>query len=297
MLLFQTGLGCLFPGSLMLMLLTVFVFLKKKMNADGSFARYKARLVANDRSKRTGIDCDETFSLVVKPAIIRTVLSIAVTHKWPIRQLDVNNAFLHEYLQETVYMYQPPGFGTHPDRITSICYKDLYMVSNRRLTLGFSIFLIIFIVLVLLIVGVTHLYLFIDMDLILPIFCYMWIISYSQVHHLSYLLESSPLSVLSFLWLIWEICIIFWVSLLLDPLMVYFCLNINMLLRFLNVHLCSIANQHVLQLIFPRSLMARVHQLMIRTYIAVLQVTESFLCCSADLFIYAWSSRASFHCS
>ncbi|GKD20910.1 ribonuclease H-like domain-containing protein [Tanacetum coccineum] len=40
---------------------------------------YKARLVANRRSQQQGIDCDETFSLVVKPATIRTVLSLAVS--------------------------------------------------------------------------------------------------------------------------------------------------------------------------------------------------------------------------
>ncbi|GJS20234.1 ribonuclease H-like domain-containing protein [Tanacetum coccineum] len=71
---------------------------------------YKARLVANGRSQQQGIDCDETFSLVVKPATIHTVLSLAVTRDWPIHQLDVKNAYLHGQLSETVYMHQPPGF-------------------------------------------------------------------------------------------------------------------------------------------------------------------------------------------
>ncbi|GJV84101.1 ribonuclease H-like domain-containing protein [Tanacetum coccineum] len=48
-----------------------------KFNADGSLSRYKARLVANGRSQQQGIDCDETFSPVVKSATIRTVLSLA----------------------------------------------------------------------------------------------------------------------------------------------------------------------------------------------------------------------------
>nr|GEU77375.1 ribonuclease H-like domain-containing protein [Tanacetum cinerariifolium] len=52
---------------------------KHKFKADGSLSRYKARLVANGRNQHQGIDCDETFSLVVKPAIIRTVLSLAVS--------------------------------------------------------------------------------------------------------------------------------------------------------------------------------------------------------------------------
>ncbi|KAL4588677.1 hypothetical protein LXL04_001570 [Taraxacum kok-saghyz] len=100
---------------------------KKKLHADGSLARYKARLVANGRSQRPGIDCDETFSPVVKPATIRTVLCLAVTHQWPIRQLDVKNAFLHGHLQETVYMHQPPGFrdSTKPDHVC-LLQRSLY---------------------------------------------------------------------------------------------------------------------------------------------------------------------------
>ncbi|GKF27039.1 ribonuclease H-like domain-containing protein [Tanacetum coccineum] len=57
-----------------------------------------------------GVDVDETFSLVVKPGTIHTVLSLAASRHWPIHQLDVNNAFLLGDLSETVYMYQPPGF-------------------------------------------------------------------------------------------------------------------------------------------------------------------------------------------
>nr|GEY93275.1 ribonuclease H-like domain-containing protein [Tanacetum cinerariifolium] len=92
---------------------------KHKYNADGSLSRYKTRLVANGRSQQQGIDCDETFSPVVKPAIIRTVLSLAVSQQWSIHQLDVKNAFLHGHLTKTVYMYQPPGFtdSAHSDYI------------------------------------------------------------------------------------------------------------------------------------------------------------------------------------
>nr|GEX83117.1 ribonuclease H-like domain-containing protein [Tanacetum cinerariifolium] len=53
---------------------------KHKFHADGTLSRYKARLVANGSSHKLGVDFDETFSLVVKPATIRTVLSLVVSH-------------------------------------------------------------------------------------------------------------------------------------------------------------------------------------------------------------------------
>lgn len=92
---------------------------RHKFNADGTISRHKSRLVANGKSQQPGIDCNETFSPVVKPATIRTVLNVATARDWPLHQLDVKNAFLHGDLEETVYMHQPPGFvdPTKPDHV------------------------------------------------------------------------------------------------------------------------------------------------------------------------------------
>ncbi|XP_021768142.1 uncharacterized protein LOC110732499 [Chenopodium quinoa] len=83
---------------------------KHKYRENGDLERHKERLVVNGKSQQVGVDCDETFSPVVKPATIRIVLSIAMGRDWPIHQLEIKNAFLHGDLQETVFMHQPPGF-------------------------------------------------------------------------------------------------------------------------------------------------------------------------------------------
>jgi hypothetical protein len=72
---------------------------KIKRKIDGSLDRYKARLVAKGFKQQYVIDYEETFSPVVKSATIRVILSLAVTRGWMIRQLDIQNAFLHGYLE------------------------------------------------------------------------------------------------------------------------------------------------------------------------------------------------------
>lgn len=81
-----------------------------KENPDGSVNRYKTRLVSKGFHQRERFDFNETFSPVVKPITIRIILSIAVTYKWSIHQLDMNNAFTNGLLDEEVYMVQPKVF-------------------------------------------------------------------------------------------------------------------------------------------------------------------------------------------
>jgi hypothetical protein len=98
-----------------------------KLRADGSFDRYKARWVLRGFTQCPSVDYDETFNSVGKSATVCTVLATAVSRDWPIQQLDVKNAFLHDTLRKTIFCSQPTGFAdpAHPDLVCRM-HKSLY---------------------------------------------------------------------------------------------------------------------------------------------------------------------------
>ncbi|GKB37409.1 ribonuclease H-like domain-containing protein [Tanacetum coccineum] len=79
--------------------------------SNGEIERYKARLVAKGFNQRDGIDFDETFSHVVKIMTIRCLINLDVQSGWTVYQMDINNAFLYDDLNEPVYMTLPPDLG------------------------------------------------------------------------------------------------------------------------------------------------------------------------------------------
>lgn len=93
---------------------------RTKFNPDGTVDKLKTRLVAKGNHQRPGIDYHETFSPVIKSPTIRLLLGQAAKYNWPVKQLDINNAFLQGNLTDTVYMKQPSGF-VDKDRPHHVC--------------------------------------------------------------------------------------------------------------------------------------------------------------------------------
>lgn len=64
---------------------------------------------------------------MVKMTTTHIVLVVAITLHWPIKKIDVKNAFLHGDLRETVLTDQPLGF-TNPIFPSHVCRlkKALY---------------------------------------------------------------------------------------------------------------------------------------------------------------------------
>jgi hypothetical protein len=83
---------------------------RHKLTSDGSLDHYKACWVLRGFTQRPRVEYNETFSPVVKFAIVRVVLSLALSQDWTIHQLDVKNAFLHSTITKTVCYSQPTGF-------------------------------------------------------------------------------------------------------------------------------------------------------------------------------------------
>jgi hypothetical protein len=75
---------------------------KHKFYSDGFLECYKARWGLHSFTQQLDVDYDETFSLVLKLAMVRTVLFLAISRCWPIHEIDVKNVFLHGTLLEAV---------------------------------------------------------------------------------------------------------------------------------------------------------------------------------------------------
>jgi len=90
---------------------------KLKSEENNSQPRYKARLVVKGFGQKKGIDFEEIFSPMVKMSSIRVVLGLTTNLNLEIDQLDVKTTFLHDDLEEEIYMVQPKGLQSKEAKI------------------------------------------------------------------------------------------------------------------------------------------------------------------------------------
>ncbi|GJX46908.1 retrovirus-related pol polyprotein from transposon TNT 1-94 [Tanacetum coccineum] len=62
-------------------------------------------------NQQEGIDFDETYVPVARLESIRILLAYACAHNFKLYQMDVKSAFLNGFINEEVYVAQPPRFG------------------------------------------------------------------------------------------------------------------------------------------------------------------------------------------
>ncbi|GJX91293.1 calcineurin B-like protein 4 [Tanacetum coccineum] len=100
---------------------------KKKMKADGTIDKYKARLVIKGFRQREGLDFFDTYLPVTRITSIRMVLAIAALRKLEVHQMDMKMTFLNGDLENVLYMNQPEGFMA-PGLESKVCrlVKSLY---------------------------------------------------------------------------------------------------------------------------------------------------------------------------
>nr|GEW59974.1 retrovirus-related Pol polyprotein from transposon TNT 1-94 [Tanacetum cinerariifolium] len=101
--------------------------LRNKLDENGIVPRNKARLVAQGYNQQEGIDYDETYASVARLESIRILLAYACALDFKLFQMDVKSAFLNGFINEEVYVAQPPRFidVENPDHVYKL-KKALY---------------------------------------------------------------------------------------------------------------------------------------------------------------------------
>jgi hypothetical protein len=92
-----------------IMIGTKWVF-QNKQDQDVIVIINKARLVAQEYTQVEGLDFGETYVLIAILEAIRILLVYACAHNIKLYQIDVKSDFLNGYINELVYVEQPPGF-------------------------------------------------------------------------------------------------------------------------------------------------------------------------------------------
>jgi hypothetical protein len=104
---------------------------ENKEGENGEVVRNKSRLVTQVYRHKEGIDFEETFAPVARLEAIMILLAFSVAKGFRLYQMNIKSAFLNGFLEEEVYVKQPPGFESveFPHRVYKL-RKALYGVKQ-----------------------------------------------------------------------------------------------------------------------------------------------------------------------
>ena len=115
---------------------------RNKMDEQGKAVRNKSRLVAQGYNHQEGIDFTKKIALINGLKAIRIMLAFAARKNIQLFQIDVKSVFLNGFIEEEVYVKQPPGFEDHT--LPDLNLKRLCMVWNKHLVLSMTDWVLFF---------------------------------------------------------------------------------------------------------------------------------------------------------
>jgi Reverse transcriptase (RNA-dependent DNA polymerase) len=98
---------------------------KRKLRADGTIERCKARLVLEGFRQRYGIVYDAVFASVVRASTVRLFFNVVASKNLKCHQVDMKNAFIQSSFADEIYTQQPPGYNDGSGRVL-LLLKSLY---------------------------------------------------------------------------------------------------------------------------------------------------------------------------
>ena len=82
----------------------------QKSNENNEIIRYKAQLVAQGFSESLGVDYEETYSPIMDTITSHFLISLIVSKGLDMTLMDVITTYLHESVDNDIYMKIPKGF-------------------------------------------------------------------------------------------------------------------------------------------------------------------------------------------
>lgn len=87
---------------------------KRKRRPDGSFLKFKSRLVVRGDQEKSSVTKNETYAPVVDWATVRLLFNLAIALNLETALIDFRNAFVQSDFPAPIYCELPPTYGKNP---------------------------------------------------------------------------------------------------------------------------------------------------------------------------------------